>query len=103
MRDDALQASTAPFSLSVLTATQGHASKRLVPDVNGYPIKDPGHHLGISAGRMQHVSLNGLIGLQELLGRMHHDQALVHGVPKDSTPGSIYRLALPKKSKIRVK
>ena len=29
----ALDARTTPFSLSVLTATKGNASKRLVPDV----------------------------------------------------------------------
>ena len=87
-----LDASTTPFSLSVLTATRGNASKKLVPDVHGHPIKDPAHHLGISAGRMEHVSLNGLLSLQGVLGSIKHNQALVHGIPKDCTPGAVYRL-----------
>jgi hypothetical protein len=89
-----IEACKAPFGLSVLTATQGHASKRLVPDVQGRPIKDPAHHLGISAGRMEHVSVQGLLGLQELLSGIKHNQALVHGIPKESTPGSVYCLVL---------
>jgi hypothetical protein len=89
-----LDAATTPFSLSLLSATKGNASKRLVPDAHGYPIKDPEHDLGISAGRVEHVQLQGLAGLCDLLARIHDNQALVHGVPKDSTPGSHYKLVL---------
>jgi hypothetical protein len=89
-----LDAATTPFALSVLTATKGHASKRLVPDAHGHPIKDPAHHLGISAGRVEPVQLAGLAALGELLARIQPNQALVHGVPKDSTPGATYKLVL---------
>jgi hypothetical protein len=89
-----LDATTTPFSLSVLTATYGNASKRLVPDAHGQPIKDPGQHLGISSGRVEHVQVTGLAGLRDLLARIQQNQALVHGVPKDSTPGAAYQLVL---------
>ena len=41
----ALDALTAQFSLSVLTATKGNASKKLVPDAHGRPMRDLEHHL----------------------------------------------------------
>jgi hypothetical protein len=85
-------AADAPFSLSVLTATKGYASKRLVPDVHGFPTKDLAHQLGISSGRVEHVRLMGLAGLQDLLSRIQDNQALVHGVPKESMPGENYAL-----------
>jgi hypothetical protein len=50
-----LDAMTTPFSLSVLTATKGNASKRLVPDAHGRPVKDQTHSLSIAAGSIAHV------------------------------------------------
>jgi predicted P-loop ATPase len=85
---------TALFSLSVLTATKGNASKRLVPDAHGRPSKDPAHTLGIRAGRVEHVTLAGLAGLAALLARIGPKQALVHGIPKGSTPGEVFQLVL---------
>src|SRR5262249_12991599 len=87
-----LDALTTPFPLSVLTATKGNASKRLVPDVAGRPIRDPAHSLGISAGRVEHVQVAGLTGFGDLLQRMTPQQALVHGIPKGSTPGDTFVL-----------
>src|SRR5438874_3241963 len=87
-----LDATTVPFSLSVLTATKGHASKRLVPDAHGKPVRDPGHTLGISAGRVEHVQVAGLNGLRDLLQRVTQKQALVHGIPKGSNLGDVFQL-----------
>ena len=92
-----LDALTTPLSLSVLTATQGNASKRLVPDVAGKPIRDPGHNLGISAGRVEHVQVAGLVGLADLLQRMTAKQALVHGIPIGSAPGDVFKLMVAEK------
>ena len=88
---------TTPFSLSVLTATKGHASKRLVPDVAGKPIRDPEHKLGISAGRVEHVQVPGLVGLADLLQQVTSKRAFVHGVPIDSAPGDVFRLVIAEK------
>jgi hypothetical protein len=98
MLSHALQVSQALFSLSVVTVTpgKGHASKRIILGPDGLPIKDPNHCLGISAGRIQHVRVPSLVGLQDLLLKVQPNQALVHGVPKQSTPGARYRLVGPK-------
>jgi hypothetical protein len=88
----ALDALTTPFSLSILTATRGNASKRLVPDAYGRPVKDPAHSLNIAAGRLEHVQITGLTGLRDLLQRITPQQALVHGVPIGSDPGDIFSL-----------
>jgi len=93
----ALDAFTTPFSLSVLTATKGDASKRLVPDVAGKPIRDPAHSLGISAGRIEHVQVPGLAGLADLLQRVTAKQALVHGIPRGSAPGDVFKLVVAEK------
>ena len=87
-----LDATTTPFSLSVLTATKGHASKRLVPDAHGSPIRDPAHSLSIAAGRLEHLEVAGLTGFADLLHYITPQQALVHGIPKGSTPGDIFAL-----------
>jgi hypothetical protein len=87
-----LDALTTPFSLSLLTATKGNASKRLVPDAYGKPSRDPAHSLGISAGRLELVQVLGLAGLADLLQRVSSMQVLVHGVPKGSNPGDIFSL-----------
>src|SRR5262245_35939888 len=87
-----LDALTTPFSLSVLTATRGHTSKRLVPDVAGKPIRDPAHRLGIIAGHVEHVQVTGLTGFADLLQHVSPQQALVHGIPKGSNPGTIFAL-----------
>jgi hypothetical protein len=89
-----LDALTTPFSLSVLTATKGNPSKRLVPDANGKPIRDLAYALGIAAGRVEHVRVAGLDGLRGLLTRIQPNQALVHGIPKGSHPGDVLRLVL---------
>jgi hypothetical protein len=93
----ALDALTTPFSLSVLTATTGNASKRLVPDAHGMPIRDPAHRLGISAGRLEHVQVAGLAGLADLLQHVSPTQALVHGIPIGSAPGAVFKLVVAEK------
>jgi hypothetical protein len=93
----ALDAFTTPFSLSVLTATKGNASKRLVPDIAGKPIRDPAHRLGISAGRLEHVQVAGLAGLADLLRHVSPKQALVHGIPIGSAPGDVFKLVVAEK------
>ena len=85
-------ATSVPFSLSVLTATNGHASKRLVADAFGSPVRDPNHSLGIAAGRVEHQQVTGLNGLADLLTHIGPKQALVHGIPKGSLPGTHYTL-----------
>ena len=92
-----LDALTAPVSLTVLTATKGNASKRLIADVNGCPYTDPAHSLWIAEGYVEHVQLPGLAGLQDLLGRITPKQALVHGVPQGSTPGAKFKLVVAEK------
>ena len=88
-----LDALTTPVSLTVLTAARGsNASKRLIADWSGRPIRDPTHSLGISAGRVEHVQVPGLAGLRDLLARIQHNQALVHGVPTGSQPGDVLML-----------
>src|SRR5207245_3764374 len=76
-----LDALTTPFSLSLLTAARGNASKRLVPDAHGKPMRDPAHRLGISTGRVEHVHVAGLPGLVDLLEHVPRKQALVQGIP----------------------
>jgi hypothetical protein len=91
-------ATTTLFSLSVLTATKGNASKRLIPaSVDNGPIKDPTHTLGISTGCVEHAQVAGLAGLRDLLQRITPKQALVHGVPKGSNPGDVLHLVLADK------
>jgi hypothetical protein len=93
-----LDATTTLFSLSVLTATKGNASKRLIPAwVDNCPIKDPTHTLGISTGCVEHAQVAGLAGLRDLLQRITPKQALVHGVPKGSNPGDVLQLVLADK------
>ena len=92
-----VDALTTPVSLTVLTAARGrgNASKRLIPAwSDGRPIRDPAHSLGISAGRVEHVQVPGLAGLRDLLARIQHNQALVHGVPIGSQPGDVLMLLL---------
>ena len=81
-------ATTAPFSLSVLTVIKGNASKQLVVGANGRPIKGQGS-LAIATGMIEHVAMAGLAGLQALLQNIRQDQALVHGVVKGSAPGDV--------------
>src|SRR5262249_16694852 len=87
----ALDATTTPFSLSVLTATKGHASKKLVPDAHGRPVRDPAHSLAIAAGRIEHIQLAGLAGLHDLLQGTQHHHPLVLGVARESPPGPLFR------------
>ena len=93
----ALDALTMPFPLSVITVTRGHATKRLVPDAHGKPIRDPAHRLGISAGRLEHVQVAGLAGLADLLQHVSPKQALVHSIPIGSVPGDVFKLVLAEK------
>jgi hypothetical protein len=88
----ALDALTTPLSLSLLTATRGNASKRLIADANGHPVKDPAHSLSIAAGYVEHVQAAGLMGFRDLLQRITPQQALVHGIPIGSNPGDVLTL-----------
>lgn len=78
-------AESAHFQLSLITASSGNATKRIIADSNGQPIKDTRHSLGIYGGNVQALELHGLVGLQSLLNRVQHNQALVHGIPKGHT------------------
>jgi hypothetical protein len=91
-----LDSTTTPFSLTILSATRGNASKRLIPDAHGQPIKDPKHSLSIAAGRVEHVQVAGLAGLSELLQRITPQQALVNGIPNGSSPGEVFDLVTSK-------
>jgi hypothetical protein len=81
-------ATSAPFSLSVITVTKGNASKQILAGANGLPIKGQGS-LAISAGMIEHVRVPGLAGLQALLRDIRQNQVLVHGVVKGSVPGDV--------------
>jgi hypothetical protein len=81
----------APFSVSVLTATNGNASKQLIVGAQGLPTKGSGR-LGITEGRIQQVQLAGLAELSRLLQSIQPNQALVHGVVKGSQPGDDFQL-----------
>ena len=64
---------------------------------HGKPIRDPAHSLGISAGRVEHVQVPGLAGLADLLQRVTAKQALVHGIPRGSAPGDVFKLVVAEK------
>ncbi|MCB1806765.1 MAG: hypothetical protein KDJ99_16935, partial [Candidatus Competibacteraceae bacterium] len=90
-------AESAPFQLALITATLGNATKRIIADSNGQPIKDTRHSLGISAGTVQKLELSGLAGLRDILRAVNGNQALVHGIPKQSTaPGQALQLVTAK-------
>ncbi len=76
---------TTPFWLSVVTATKGNATKRIVPDAHGQPVKDEKHSLGISRGQIKALCIDGLAGLQTVLRGITPKQCLTHGVPKNTT------------------
>jgi hypothetical protein len=78
---------TTPFALSVVTVAkgQGHATKKIIPDAQGRPIKDPQRGLWIASGALERVEVAGLEGLRTFLHDVTKQQALVHGVPKDPT------------------
>ena len=61
--EQSTHAATTPFSLSILTAAKGNASKRLIADTHGKPMKDPSHSLAISTGTLEHAELAGLLAL----------------------------------------
>src|SRR5262245_58441652 len=94
-----LDATTTPFSLSLLTATKGEVAKRLFSsfDPMAPPIRDPHQRLGIAAGSVEHVQVAGLAGLVDLLQGVHQTQALVHGVPIGSAPGARFDLVVAAK------
>src|SRR5262245_18330952 len=81
------EAMTTPFSVSVLTATKGNATKSYIEGANGMPIREPGS-LGISEGVLEHVQVSGLVGFQALLRTLTTHQALVHGIATGSQPGA---------------
>jgi hypothetical protein len=83
-----IDAGTAPVRLSVLTVRSGAASKRLLVGAHGQPIKDKGS-LAITAGLLEHVQVDGLQGLQQLLMGIQPTQALVHGIVTGSQPGHV--------------
>ena len=97
MTAPALDALTTAVSLTVLTATKGNASKRLIADTNGRPATDPNHSLWIAEGHVEQVQVAGLEGLRDLLGRITPAQALVHGVPTGSFPGAMFTLVVAHK------
>lgn len=78
---------TTPFELSLVTATTGHVTKRLIAKADGTPTRDPNHTLGVSAGRVEHVQLAGLAALADLLPTLSKHHALIHGTPIDTVPG----------------
>jgi hypothetical protein len=87
-----LDATTTPFSLSLLTSTRHNASKKLIADHDNRPQSDPAHRLGITTGTLEHVQLAGLAGLRDFLHGVTTKQALVHGVHKGSAPGELCAL-----------
>ena len=89
-----LDATTAPFSLSLLTISKGNASKRLIDNGQGIPMTDPGQGLWIAEGWVTHLQVPGLGGLQDVLAGVQTNQALVHGVPKGSAPDDMWRLVM---------
>jgi hypothetical protein len=82
-------ACTAPFSVSVLTATKGRTQKVISVGAYGRPVKGTGS-LAITEGFLEHVTVPGLVGLQDLLQGIRPKQALVHGVVKGSRPGDVH-------------
>ena len=97
MTASARDALTTPVSFTVLTASKGNASKRLIADAHGRPAPDPAHSLWIAEGHVEHVQVAGLGGLQDLLGRITPKQALVHGIPTGSFPGAMLQLVVAQK------
>ncbi|MCB1716376.1 MAG: hypothetical protein KDK05_14725, partial [Candidatus Competibacteraceae bacterium] len=95
-------AERAPFQLSLITASHGNATKRIIADSNGQPIKDTRHSLGIYAGTVQQLDLPGLAGLRDILRTVNGNQALVHGIPQQSTiPGQTLQLVTAKHYRAR--
>jgi hypothetical protein len=52
--------SQSTIRFSILTATKGSTQKRLIPDPDGYPVKDSSHDLGICAGQVEPVEVDSL-------------------------------------------
>ena len=100
--DQKQSAESAHFQLSLITASGGHATKRIIVDSSGQPIKDTRHSLGIFAGTVQQLDLPGLAGLRDLLSTVNGNQALVHGIPQQSTtPGQPLQLVTAKHYRAR--
>ncbi|MCB1717304.1 MAG: hypothetical protein KDK05_19435, partial [Candidatus Competibacteraceae bacterium] len=95
-------AESAHFQLSLITASHGNATKRIIADSSGQPIKDIRHSLGIYGGTVQQLDLPGLAGLRDLLRTVNGKQALVHGIPQQSTePGQTLQLVTAKHYRAR--
>ena len=83
-----VDASTAPFSLSVLTVTKGHASKQLLVGPTASPSK--GRALWPSRPACSSMSrCRAWSGCSNCLSAIRPNQALVHGVVKGSHPGAV--------------
>ena len=74
------------FTFSILTATKGSTQKRLIPDPNGRPAKDPNHELGIYAGRVAPVEVDSLTAFAQALAGLRSNQALTLGVTGSTDP-----------------
>jgi hypothetical protein len=84
-----LDARSTTFSLTVGTAIEGRVRKLIIPGVDGRPVKGTGS-LAITKGVLEHVTVDGLAGLQALLAGIRDNQALVHGVVNGSRPGDAH-------------
>ena len=85
------------FALSLLTVSRGSASKKLVADADGRPVRDPTQQLSIASGTVEHLVLDGLEGLRTLLEHSTTRQVLIDGIPRQSQPGDRFRLVVSSK------
>lgn len=71
-----------PFSFTRLTVADGggSATKRLIPDDKGLPVKDPKHLQSIWRATAEVITVAGLAGLRDWLADADSNDAIVHGV-----------------------
>lgn len=68
------------FQIGIIEATKGSVQKRIL-NVNGEPVKDKNHDLGITQGKARALTVNGLAGLSDLLQSVRVNEALTLGIP----------------------
>lgn len=69
------------FQIGIIEATKGSVQKRIL-NADGKPIKDKNHDLGIAQGKARAITVEGLVGLADLLQGIKPNEALTLGTPE---------------------
>ena len=76
------------LEIGVIRAIKGSVQKRIL-NVDGKPVKDSAHNLGIAQGRARKESVNGLYGLAELLKGLRSNESLTLGTHGRELPVTV--------------